>query len=414
MASETLERLRGELAATVKYAEEIGEKLEDRTLGASMRADYESELEALEEKANGLKSEIKAQERKEARELRIRNIGRESGAIAPDDEPRAAHYRSPVDVLFDNETFRAVLADKSRRNSEWATGALEFVSAVDPADANPDTTLVQHMVPGMVTPYIYPQRVGQLFSQGAMDGDHVSQLFIPDDADGTAGYATYGAQKPGPGTLEVDVTDVKAAKIAASMVVPDDALDDISALRSNIENLLLVGPNGVGVKAEAEYIAGAGTTGPQKLKGVATLSPDDVSGSGENVVEDIIFAALDIENETGQPATAVVCNPTDYFYLITLKADDGRPLFSPFGGAYGPPSGLPPVVRSKAASAGTVYVGAWNLSTLYTRQAIIIKATNQGLGLTDYNQTLFVAETRQALAHWNGKKAYRIVSIGSS
>ena len=158
---------------------------------------------------------------------------------------------------------------------------------------------------------------------------------------------------------------------------------------------------------------GSGTGTPLHLAGIDSLSPTDVSGNGSNFVSDVIFAALDIEAETGFPATAAVVNPIDYFQMITLEGDDGRLLFAPFGGVYKDPSLGFPTVRSKAVPNGTIYVGAWNLSILYTRMATTVRATNEGVGLADKNLTMFVAETGQALVHPYGKGPYRKVSLNT-
>lgn len=408
------EELKTELTSTVIYGEGVGEKLQNPELSQSERADLTSELEAVETKAKGVKLEYERAQKDDERELRIKNIGREHELqTAGPLEDAPTQYKSAVDALFDNEVFKHALQDKAFRDStEWKTGNIEYElkAPIDPKDSNPDD-LVQHLRPGIVTPFVYPQRVGPLFTQAQMDGSSVSWIDMP-GANGGADYVTYGGQKPA-ADVSVDVHTTKAAKIATTYIVPDDALDDLSGLRSTLEQVLMVGPNGIGVKAEGEYIGGSGTGTPLELAGVASLNPSDLSGTGTNQVADLLAAALDIENETGAPATAAVMNPLDYFALITVEGDDGRPLFAPFGGVYQSPDLGFPIIRSKAVTPGTVYVGAYNLAILYTRMAVNIRATREGIGLADNNLTMFVAETRQALIHPYGKSPFRTVSIGS-
>lgn len=410
------EELKNDLTATVIYGEQIGEKLQNPDLTQSERADLASELEAVETKAKGIKLEYERAQKDDERELRIKNIGREHQlqTAADASEPAAVNYKSAVDALFDNDVFKHALQDKAfRESTEWKTGNIEYElkAPMDPVDSNPDD-MVQHLRPGIVTPFVYPQRIAGLFTNLAMDGSSVSWLDMP-GADGGADYVAYGGQKPS-ADVSLDVHVTKASKIATTYTVPDDALDDLTGLRATLEQVLMVGPNGIGVKAEAGYIGGSGTGTPLELAGIDSLSPTDLSGSGSNFVADIMGAALDIESETGAPATAAVLHPNDYFLLITLEGDDGRPLFAPFGNVYQAPSPLGfPVIRSKAVTPGTVYVGAWNLAYLYTRMAVNIRATREGIGLADKNLTMFVAETRQALVHPYGKSPFRTVSIGS-
>lgn len=405
-----LEELKVELAATIHYGEQIGEKLENPDLPEAERMDLSSELEAVEVKAKNLQRDIQAEQKTVERELRIRSIGRDMDVKAPEEEPVVA-YKSAVDALFDNEVFKEAAANGTFRDTRWDTGTIEFKTPVDPQTANPDDD-VQNLRPGIVQPFVYPQRIGGLFTNLPMDGSSVSWIDVP-TADGAAGYVDYGAQKPTSAAVETEVHVTKASKIATTYTVPDDALDDLTGLRATIERVLLTGPGGLGVKAEAEYIAGSGTGTPLQLAGIDSLSPTDDSGTGANAVADILYAAMDIENETGFNTTAVVVNPLDYFFLISLEGSDGRPLFAPFGGIYQSPNLGFAVVRSQAVPRSTAYVGAWDAALLYTRQAVNIRATREGIGLADKNLTMFIAETRQALIHPYGKAPFRTVSIAS-
>lgn len=405
-----LEELKNELAATIFYSEGLGQKMENPDLTDAERADTTAEMEAVETKALKLQRDIKSEQNDVERELRIKNIGREMNVQKPDEEP-AVQYQSAIEALFDTPEFKTVAANPKMRDERW-TASVEY-KETNPTTDNP-SDLVPQVRPGLVQPFVYPTRVGPLFTQAQMDGSSISWLDVP-TADGQADYTAYGSQKAGPADVGVDIHTTKASKITATYTVPDEALDDLTALRSTIEQILTDGPSGIGVKAEGEYIGGSGSGTPLQLAGIDSLSPDDVSGSGSNAVADVLFASLDIEANTGFAATAAVMNPADYFYFITLETGDGRPLFAPYGSIYTQPTGggLPTLVRSRAVAAGTTYVGAFDRSILYTRQATTLRATNEGIGLADKNLTMFVAEMRQALIHPYGKNVYRTVSTGS-
>lgn len=415
MPSGRTEELKKDLTATITYAERTGDRLANPDLSQAERADLESELEAVETKANALRLDYERSQKTDERELRIKNIGRENDLRTQrmDEEADAqVRYASAAEALFDTPEFKNVLnLDPTERGNRRWHADVEFKDT-DPTLENP-ADLVPTIRPGLVQPFVYPQRIGDLFTRLPMSGSSISWLDVP-TADGQADYAGYGTQKPGPADVGVDIHTTRAAKIATTYIVPDDALDDLTALRATIEQILTVGPNGIGVKAEAEYIAGSGVGTPLELAGLDSLSITDVSGSGANVVADVLFAGLEIETATGFAATAAVMNPSDYFWFITLEVD-GRPLFAPYGSVYTEPrgGGLPQIVRSKAVPVGTIYVGAFDHSLLYTRQGVSVRATNEGIGLADKNLTMFVAETRQALVHPYGANIYRTVSISS-
>lgn len=404
-----LELKRQELAALIKYGEELGSRLNSDDASAEERAEISAELKMVADKADAAKAEIKEHESQNALANKVARIGRQifGDRKVEDDAPAAP---DAVAALLGSEQFKAIVADKQGRTQSGWTVGLDFKST-DPTATNPDD-LVQHLRPGMVEPFVYPQRIGSLFAQATMEGNSVSWLYVA-SSDGDAGYVGYGGDKTSNAAITLDEDSVKAAKIATTFIVPDEALDDMPALQGTLRQMLLVGPNGVGVKAEEQYISGSGAGSPLELKGVDALSPSDVSGEADAILN-VLRAIADIEDETGQAVTAVAINPQDAFTLASvLNPSDDRLQYSPFGGGPSLPNIGVPWVKSRAVGQGTLYVGAWNASILYTRTATSIRATNQGLGLTDYNKTLFVAETRQALVHPYGADVYRTVTLGS-
>ena len=213
--------------------------------------------------------------------------------------------------------------------------------------------------------------------------------------------------------MTVDIDNQFAKTIAARALIPEQNLDDIDTLESEIRNILLVGPNGLAEKREDDYINGNGTT---ELEGILSLSPDDATLTGDYLSKSVLWAAASLANETGFVADTVLANPVDAFYLRTeVGTVDNRPLNTPYGSGWNQnyDTALPPIVETRKLDVGQVIVGQFSASTRYTRKAVTITADAAGLGLRDKNLVLFVAEVREALVHRYGKDPYRTVDIAT-
>jgi hypothetical protein len=220
--------------------------------------------------------------------------------------------------------------------------------------------------------------------------------------------------KAGPATATIDIDTVNARKVTGTMILPEEALEDLPAVETQIRNLLLVGPNGLAEKLEDQYLNGTGNT--NDIQGVLSLNPDDATLAGERVSKSIFNAAMQIENETGFTADAFVMNPADYFGYYTEEDLNERPLWGSWGSGYNAQNGGPvglQAVTSRKIAAGTVLVGAFKASTRFVRKSVSIRASAEGLGLADFNLVLFVAEARELLQHPYGKKPFRTVTVAS-
>jgi hypothetical protein len=409
------DELKKELGATVFYGKQIGEKLESPDLSTPERADLEAEHEAVLMKAEGLQREAEKQMKVDERELRIKSIGRDMNVNDQSEEIVVPEYSDPIEAFLKSEKFMD-FADAVKSGKHPDMEPQEFaLKAAKNVETEYVGDLVTEMVPGIANlNYTFQLRVGDRFGQGRMSGSNVSFLKIPTGATGAAAYqANLGDEKGGNFGLTVDVDNQYAKTIAARALIPEQNLDDIDALESEIRQLLLVGPNGLGELREDDYINGNGTT---ELEGILSLSPDDVTLSGDYLSKSVLWAAATLEDETGFVADTVLANPLDAFYLRTeVGTVDNRPLNSPFGSGWGNgrDGELPPIIKSRKLAQGTAIVGAFKASTRYTRKAVTITADAAGLGLRDKNLVLFVAEVRESLVHRYGPDPYRLVTIST-
>lgn len=401
---------RTELDQVKNYADDLVAKIRSGTATEAERA----ELAPLTEKAEGLAGEIGGLENDLALAAKISRIGTEALGAATGPLDGGPVYRDAVDAFIRSESFLAIAEHPETRPDKWSTDWISFKAApVDPASANP-ALLTPTVLPGIVAPFTFPLHVGELFSQGQMDKGSIAFLTMP-SANGEADMTAIAAAKAGPATATLDIDTVTARKVTGTMILPEESLEDIPAVESQIRNLLLVGPGGLAEKLEDQYINGTGNT--NDMAGVLSLNPDDATLGGERVSKSIFNAAMEIENETGFTADAFVMNPADYFGYYTEEDGNERPLWGPWGAQYGGdqsggPQGLRPVTSRKIA-AGTVLVGAFKSSTRFVRKAVSIRASAEGLGLADFNLVLFVAEARELLQHPYGKKPYRVVTVAS-
>jgi hypothetical protein len=410
-----LDELKSELAATVQYGKQIGSKIQDPDLTDADRMDLRNEQEATLAKAEGLSNELEKAQKDADRELRIKSIGRDMDVDLKTDEVVEVEYADPVDEFLKSEQWKEFASDvKAGRHPGEMSVEIELKAAKN-VESDYVGDLTTQMVPGIANfNYQFPYRVGDLFGQGQMAGSNVSFLKIPAGATGAAAYqAALGDQKGGDFGMTLDVSNQFAKTIAARALIPEQNLDDVDTLESEIRNILLVGPNGLAELREDDYINGNGTT---ELQGILSLSPTNETLAGEYLSKSILWAAAQMEDETGFVADAVLANPLDAFALRTeVGTVDNRPLNNPYGSGWNGnvDDALPRIVKTRKLAQGAAIVGQFSASTRYTRKAVTITADAAGLGLRDKNLVLFVAEVREALVHRYGKDPYRLVTIAS-
>jgi hypothetical protein len=409
------EEIKKELAATVQYGKIVAEKLQNPDLSKSERADLDAEQEATLTKAEALQREGEAQLKADERDLRIKSIGRDMDVELKTDEVVEVEYSDPVEHFLKSDQWQEFAQDVRAGRHPGEMSIEIDLKAAKNVETEYVGDLTTQMVPGMANfNYQFPYRVGERFGQGTMSGSNVSFLKIPAGATGAAAYqANLGDTKGGDFGLSVDIDNQYAKTIAARALIPEQNLDDIDALESEIRNLLLVGPNGLAELREDDYINGNGTT---ELEGILSLSPDDATLSGDYFSKSVLWAAANLANETGFVADTVLANPVDAFYLRTeVGTVDNRPLNTPYGSGWNQnyDTALPPIVETRKLAVGQVIVGQFSASTRYTRKAVTITADAAGLGLRDKNLVLFVAEVREALVHRYGADPYRTVDINT-
>ena len=272
---------------------------------------------------------------------------------------------------------------------------------------------VPEVIPGVVDKLFQQIRVPQLILSGQTGSSTLRYVVEGTATSGAAGVAEAGAKPQS--TLGFTTSDEPVRKIATSIKVTDEMLEDASQVRSYIDGRLSLFVN---IEEERQVVLGAGTNELIGIKPSGNTRGINIyaggTAAGNKAVQ--LFKALN-----GQRGSAllepdwIVMNPSDYQDLRLLTDTAGQ-FFGggPFQGQYGNGGltsvlsgqvsgatdsiwGLPVVVTS-ATGAGTALIGTRSAAQLFSRGGLTVEATNSHDTDFLYNLVTIRAEVRNALA----------------
>lgn len=272
---------------------------------------------------------------------------------------------------------------------------------------------VPEVVPGVVDKLFQQVRVPQLILSGQTSSSSLRYVVEGTATSGAAGVAEAGAKPQS--TLGFTTSDEPVRKIATSIKVSDEMLEDAAQVRSYIDGRLRLF---VEIEQERQVILGAGTNELIGIKPSGNTRGINIyaggTAAGDKAVQ--LFKALN-----GQRGSAllepewIVLNPSDYQDLRLLTDTAGQ-FFGggPFQGPYGNGTNLGalsgqvsgatdyiwnlPVVVTTATGAGTALIGTRSAAQLFSRGGLTVEATNSHDTDFLYNLVTIRAEVRQALA----------------
>lgn len=241
-----------------------------------------------------------------------------------------------------------------------------------------------------------PQRrmtVRDLLTQGRMDGNALEYVKETGFTNG-AGMVAEGDKKP-QSDIKLDLVTTSAKVIAHWMKASRQVLDDVSQLRSMIDQRLLYG---LAYKEEQQLLNGDGTG--QNLLGIvpqATAYAPAFAVASETPIDKVRLAALQAALAE-YPATGIVMHPTDWAVIETTKDSQGRYIIgNPQGTINATLWGLP-VVQTQAMTVDKFLVGAFKMGAqVFDRWTARVEA---GFENDDFTRNLvtILAEERLALA----------------
>jgi len=246
------------------------------------------------------------------------------------------------------KTFKDALSEEIAKNKETiesiskeqgsgkfivikAVGAMTTGSQSVPADGIPPLQAVQSFPPSNVN--LNGTFIDSLVS---IQTTSVASLGYTETVpkDGDYGFVAEGGTKPQI-DFKIETDFAKPNKVAAHMVLTEEAVTDIPRLQSIASDYLFKKHN---LKREAGIISGDGTG--ETPKGITSYGRSFVAGSmankvvSPNVMDVInagitdIFTTHNYEDETPYMANAVLLNPTNFFLdIVSAKDSRGLPLF---------------------------------------------------------------------------------------
>jgi HK97 family phage major capsid protein len=318
-----------------------------------------------------------------------------NGASEARDE--TAEAKSPGEEFVNSKGFQNVAGKSGERRS---SGNVEL-----------KTTLTLSGAAGVVFPQ-YQQQVVQLRFQRLTIADLLpsgqisgGSLIYPVESTFTNAAATVaeGGAKPA-STLAITNVTENIKKIAHTIKISDETLQDALAVRSYVDGRMVLG---VQIKEEQQLYAGAGSG--SQLTGITARSgkqTDQAKGTDDRAAA-IYKQMTNIRALSFLEPDGIVMHPTDWQTLrLTQDANGQYYGGGPFTGAYGN-GGLPmvdrlwglPVVVTTAATQGTALVGAFAQSAqLFRKGGITVEATNANEDDFLNNLVAIRAEERLLLA----------------
>ncbi len=328
---------------------------------------------------------------------------------------------TPGEIFVASEGFKRIQAaykDGGRLGQGMSTGAVSVDTKgtlLEGAGGGGGAVAatVPQVVPGVVDKLFQPLSVADLLLSGQASTNSLRYVVEGTATSGAAGVAE-GGTKP-QSTLGLTTTDEPVKKIATTLKVSDEMLEDASQVRSYIDGRLSLF---VKLEEERQIVVGAGTNEIVGIKPSGNTRGIGIyaggTAAGNKAVQ--LFKALN-----GQRGSAllepdfVVMNPSDY-QDIRLLTDTAGQFFGggPFQGPYGNGSmaGVgqsqlgaaqdyiwqKPVVVTTAVGAGTALIGTRSAAQVWRKGGLTVEATNSNEDDFLKNLVTIRAEERLALA----------------
>ncbi|WP_404861857.1 phage major capsid protein [Georhizobium sp. MAB10] len=379
-------------------------------LAAEIKADHQRAIDAVKAIAEDAVGKAKAGEtlahsvKEQADEalLKMNGLSEQLAAI----EQRIARgegggeegQKSIGEQFVESEGFKSFQDSKFAKSARGADIKIKatLTSATTDAAGSVGAGVNETRLPGIVG---IPQRrmtIRDLITPGQMDGNTLEYVREKGFVNNAAPVAE-GAAKPS-SDMQLELITTSAKVIAHWMKASKQILDDISQLRSIIDQRLLYG---LAYVEETQLLNGDGTG--QNLLGILPQAEEYAAPAGFTAPTpltsiDILRIAMLQAALAEYPATGHVLHPIDWAGIETLKDGEGRYIIgNPQGTAQPTMWGLP-VVATQAIAAGTFLTGAFRLGAqLFDRWDARVEV---GYVNDDFTRNLvtILAEERLALA----------------
>lgn len=379
MLKEAMETLKN-----VKTAVEKGEKSAD-------------DLQQATEAVKDLQAKIKAAG--EAEEL-LAKIGTPAEDEKSDETPKA-HNLGENFVNF---------VKAGQVGKKFNVVAPEFVKTYSDVQKTPTTSGVSAYATTYDRNVVEAPRIElvirDLFAAETISGSTLVYL-VEGAIEGAPAATNEGAKKPQVHFADPTPKTVSLAKIACFIKESDEYIHDYPFLASAINGRLLYQ---LQLVEQNKLVYDLSQT-----SGIQSDTTHWTAGSTATALADLILqGAMDVQEQSGFAADAIVINPADWYSLRVAKDGDSRYYGGGFFGAQNIPNlwGIPVCVTT-AVNSGTIIVGAFKTC------GSVVQSGGIGIDATNTDQDDFVknlmtirAEERLALAV-RRPKGFKIITKGA-
>lgn len=335
-----------------------------------------------------------------------------------------AQVKTPGQAFVESAAYKAMVDKKGGRFTESVSldtksvagfetkGTLLEGSSSPGSGSGGGLLATPQVLPGVVNKLFQRLSVDDLLPQGATDGNTIRYMVEGTATSGAAGVAEGGAKPQS--TLGIGTRDEPVKKIATSLVVSDEMLEDAQQVASYINGRLSLF---VQIERERQLARGAGTNEIYGFldsnRGINIYAGG--TAAGNKAVQ--LFKALNgTRGSAFLEPEAIILHPTDW-QEIRLLTDTAGQFFGggPFQGQYGNGSNVqasgqvtgaedylwnkPVIVTTALGNAGTALLGAFaQASQIFTKQGVTVEATNSHDTYFLSNLVAIRAEKREALA----------------
>lgn len=248
--------------------------------------------------------------------------------------------------------------------------------------------------------------IRDLFAAETISGSTLVYL-VEGAIEGAPAATNEGAKKPQVHFADPTPKTVSLAKIACFIKESDEYIHDYAFLASAINGRLLYH---LQLVEQNKLVYDLSQT-----SGIQSDTTHWTAGSTATALADLILqGAMDVQEQSGFAADAIVINPADWYSLRVAKDGEDRYYGGGFFGAQNVPNlwGIPVCVTT-AVSAGTIIVGAFKTC------GSVVQSGGIGIDATNTDQDDFVknlmtirAEERLALAV-RRPKGFKILTKGA-
>lgn len=248
------------------------------------------------------------------------------------------------------------------------------------------TTFDKTVVEAARTPLV----IRDLFGSETISGSALTYL-VEGAIQGAPDVTAEGAEKPQIHFADPTPKTVSLKKIACHIKESDEYISDYPFLASAINGRLLYE---LGLIEQNTLVTDLlATSGIQNGTYAA-------NATASAIADKILEAAMDVQNNSGFAADAIVLNPTDWYALRVAKDGENRYYGGGYFGAQNVPNlwGIP-VCVTPAVTAGTIVVGAFKTcGSVVGKDGVSVEATNTNEDDFVKNLMTIRAEERLVLA----------------